>query len=643
MENLIKQELVELGGREVILAWKEKPKMKVHILQQSSDSLLNPQIEIIPCKVCGDKSSGVHYGVITCEGCKGFFRRSQSSVTNYQCPRNKNCVVDRVNRNRCQFCRLQKCMALGMSRDAVKFGRMSKKQREKVEEEVAYHHNKNAMVASGQSPDPWQGPDSTAPGSTDSLYRPGGVGLPGSQGGGGFPSYTDLGQQYTGQWLQQNQANQGTPFDEYDVDSTTPNTIAEPRNITEPDTPNLQTGGLKVTSLGQNTSLSHRPQTHPAALLRCGPGGLQGGMTVIKQEQGIEPVQSPLTVTTNPMDFPNPGMEGVGDNRLEQDMTANSVDSTTNQPTTSLQEARNLKVYDYINETSCPCPIDPDPEKITHEMNCPKVRQLMSDSIFEAHQRTCPYPRDQIQLKMSEGLDQDKIFQFKSMSTEDLWLTSAQKLNGVITQIIEFAKMVPCFLKLPQDDQIVLLKAGSFELAILRMSRFFDLSTNCVLFMDHSAPRPEQGQQWAGEKLWDCLLPQEAFMTTGDTEEMKLVSQIFDFAKSIAELQLSEFALSLYSAYILYGEDRAGLKNLTQIIDVKNRVWSALQMELLHNNSLQPIKGDVSTLNLLMNKKHALRELSRMHLEVLSRFKRNCLSNVVFPPLYWELHSTESS
>lgn len=67
--------------------------------------------------MCGDKSSGVHYGVITCEGCKGFFRRSQSSVVNYQCPRNKQCVVDRVNRNRCQYCRLQKCLKLGMSRD----------------------------------------------------------------------------------------------------------------------------------------------------------------------------------------------------------------------------------------------------------------------------------------------------------------------------------------------------------------------------------------------------------------------------------------------------------------------------------------------------------------------------------------------
>uniref|UniRef100_A0A182NZH3 Probable nuclear hormone receptor HR3 n=1 Tax=Anopheles epiroticus TaxID=199890 RepID=A0A182NZH3_9DIPT len=91
--------------------------MNGHQHEKKTPNSIRAQIEIIPCKVCGDKSSGVHYGVITCEGCKGFFRRSQSSVVNYQCPRNKQCVVDRVNRNRCQYCRLQKCLKLGMSRD----------------------------------------------------------------------------------------------------------------------------------------------------------------------------------------------------------------------------------------------------------------------------------------------------------------------------------------------------------------------------------------------------------------------------------------------------------------------------------------------------------------------------------------------
>uniref|UniRef100_A0A8C5DJU2 Nuclear receptor ROR-alpha-like n=1 Tax=Gouania willdenowi TaxID=441366 RepID=A0A8C5DJU2_GOUWI len=96
-------------------------------------------IEVIPCKICGDKSSGIHYGVITCEGCKGFFRRSQQSNASYSCPRQKNCQIDRTSRNRCQFCRLQKCVSVGMSRDAVKFGRMSKKQRDSLYAEVQKH------------------------------------------------------------------------------------------------------------------------------------------------------------------------------------------------------------------------------------------------------------------------------------------------------------------------------------------------------------------------------------------------------------------------------------------------------------------------------------------------------------------------
>uniref|UniRef100_A0A672I3U9 RAR-related orphan receptor C b n=1 Tax=Salarias fasciatus TaxID=181472 RepID=A0A672I3U9_SALFA len=107
------------------------------------------QIEVIPCKICGDKSSGIHYGVITCEGCKGFFRRSQQNNAMYSCSRQRNCLIDRTNRNRCQHCRLQKCLALGMSRDAVKFGRMSKKQRDSLYAEVQKHQKSQECVGAG--------------------------------------------------------------------------------------------------------------------------------------------------------------------------------------------------------------------------------------------------------------------------------------------------------------------------------------------------------------------------------------------------------------------------------------------------------------------------------------------------------------
>ncbi|XP_041712411.1 probable nuclear hormone receptor HR38 isoform X1 [Coregonus clupeaformis] len=72
------------------------------------------------CAVCWDNASCQHYGVRTCEGCKGFFKRTVQKKSKYVCLANKDCPVDKRRRNRCQFCRFQKCLAVGMVKEVVR-------------------------------------------------------------------------------------------------------------------------------------------------------------------------------------------------------------------------------------------------------------------------------------------------------------------------------------------------------------------------------------------------------------------------------------------------------------------------------------------------------------------------------------------
>lgn len=88
------------------------------------------------CRVCNDKATGVHYGVATCEGCKGFFKRSITKNENYKCYFGEKCVLNPQNRNRCKACRFRRCLQAGMSLEAVKMGRIPKVDKEKALEAV---------------------------------------------------------------------------------------------------------------------------------------------------------------------------------------------------------------------------------------------------------------------------------------------------------------------------------------------------------------------------------------------------------------------------------------------------------------------------------------------------------------------------
>ncbi|XP_063234698.1 retinoic acid receptor RXR isoform X2 [Bacillus rossius redtenbacheri] len=87
------------------------------------------------CSICGDRASGKHYGVYSCEGCKGFFKRTVRKDLSYACREEKNCIIDKRQRNRCQYCRYQKCLAMGMKREAVQEERQRTKERDQNEVE----------------------------------------------------------------------------------------------------------------------------------------------------------------------------------------------------------------------------------------------------------------------------------------------------------------------------------------------------------------------------------------------------------------------------------------------------------------------------------------------------------------------------
>ncbi|XP_061726681.1 probable nuclear hormone receptor HR3 isoform X7 [Cydia pomonella] len=461
--------------------------MNTMFMDKKAANSIRAQIEIIPCKVCGDKSSGVHYGVITCEGCKGFFRRSQSTVVNYQCPRNKACVVDRVNRNRCQYCRLQKCLKLGMSRDAVKFGRMSKKQREKVEDEVRYHRAQ-MRAQTDAAPDSVYDAQQQTPSSSDQFH-------------GHYNGYT------------------GYPS--------------------------------PISSYGYNST----PQ-------------LTSGM-----------IQQPAQAQT---------YDGVPADTY--------VDSTTYEP----------KQGGFL-----------DTDFIGHAEG--DISKVLVKSLAEAHANTNP-KLEFIHEMFRKPIDVSKQLCYSSMTYEEMWLDCADKLTGMIQNIIEFAKLIPGFMKLTQDDQILLLKSGSFELAIVRLSRLIDVNRDNVLYGDVVLP------------IRDCVHAR-------DPRDMALVVGIFDAAKTIARLKLTETELALYQSLVLLWPERHGVRGNPEIQCLFNMSMAAMRHEIETNHA--PLKGDVTVLDTLLAKIPTFRELSLMHLEALCRFKA-AHPHHVFPALYKELFSLDS-
>ncbi|KAM8815180.1 oxysterols receptor LXR-alpha isoform 2-T7 [Rhynchonycteris naso] len=130
---------LEVTDPTALLPWVEVPPEATELRPQKRKKGPAPKMlgnEL--CSVCGDKASGFHYNVLSCEGCKGFFRRSVIKEARYVCHSGGHCPMDTYMRRKCQECRLRKCRQAGMREECVLSEEQIRlKKRKRQEEEQA--------------------------------------------------------------------------------------------------------------------------------------------------------------------------------------------------------------------------------------------------------------------------------------------------------------------------------------------------------------------------------------------------------------------------------------------------------------------------------------------------------------------------
>ncbi|GAB1600863.1 ecdysone receptor-like [Argonauta hians] len=92
-------------------SWESSPQKVSNRSQKTSEEEL--------CRICGDRASGYHYNALSCEGCKGFFRRSITRNAVYTCKYGGNCEIDMWMRRKCPACRLLRCREVGMKQECL--------------------------------------------------------------------------------------------------------------------------------------------------------------------------------------------------------------------------------------------------------------------------------------------------------------------------------------------------------------------------------------------------------------------------------------------------------------------------------------------------------------------------------------------
>nr|XP_020465401.1 nuclear receptor subfamily 1 group D member 2-like isoform X2 [Monopterus albus] len=505
---------------------------------------------VLLCKVCGDVASGFHYGVHACEGCKGFFRRSiQQNIQYKKCLKMENCTIMRINRNRCQQCRFKKCLAVGMSRDAVRFGRIPKREKQRMLLEMQNAMN-NMMNNSSQ---------------LHSMLH-----------------------SHQGSTLSMEAMTSDA--------SSSASSASDSPSCSNPSSPQCPQDTESLVSMDTISS--------SASSCASDSGEDEAVVTLSWQHQdafAFSQQRSPRRGQVSPSPV-GAVLETGSDSRIEEQQESwncwnNNVAQGGYQrsPYSHSQHITNAvcreerEVYQQQPEqqqlNSAPsCELSEGSQR-QHEFNTQTASSDYNVPVSCANNRAhlvCP-------MNTSPYVDPHK-------PSQEIWEEFSMSFTPAVREVVEFAKRIPGFRDLPEHDQVSLLKAGTFEVLMVRFASLFNVAERTVTFLS--------GKCYSLDTL----------RSLGAGE---LLNSMCEFSEKLAALQLNADEMSLFTAVVLVSADRSGIQDLNSVEALQDKLIRALRNVVMQNH------GDeaATTFTKLLLKLPELRSLNNMHSEELLSFK----------------------
>ncbi|XP_070583365.1 nuclear receptor subfamily 1 group D member 2 isoform X2 [Erythrolamprus reginae] len=485
---------------------------------------------VLLCKVCGDVASGFHYGVHACEGCKGFFRRSiQQNIQYKKCLKNNNCSIVRMNRNRCQQCRFKKCLLVGMSRDAVRFGRIPKREKQRmiIEMQSAMKTIMNTQFS-------------------DHL-----------------PSEALKDNQEALLLVPQEQLNSKLKKEVTDRRPSSPSPLPLPLCPAFPLPSNIAKEEMigMVTIAHKDTFMYNQEQPEDRSTV-FQPPNVETNLKYLEQySSGGEADHGSISSVLQNGNVKHFNGQYKGQNNRcypsGYNLCFHSMNSTSGFTTKGYNKMleNGFSSIESLNVYSC--------------------------STGGRMHLVCP-------MNKTPFVDPNK-------SGQEVWEEFSMSFTPAVKEVVEFAKRVPGFRDLSQHDQVNLLKAGTFEVLMVRFTSLFDAKYRTVTFLS--------GKKYSLDNL--------RTMGAGD-----LLNSMFEFSEKLNALKLSDEEMSLFTAVVLVSAERSGIENVNSVEALQETLIRALRTLITKNHP-----NEASIFTKLLLKLPDLRSLNNMHSEELLAFE----------------------